>query len=232
MHWLVLFVIKKSFTPVAIFHSRLVFNAAVNASSGVHDYLLVILVDLGMASMPSDLNEDDGDSVGLPSALEDASSLSSSLDDSAEPMELDDASSLPPSLDVGTDGVNVFDETDDIINDVLESRQFALMYKPDACRVPGPSAILCCMPKQDVIEMFSPPRVLPRSRELGLSGEFSMDILTGLNFLDPSARKQSLYILDKFAIGLLITCPPCTVFSDLQRLWNFKQMCQTKVQNM
>ena len=52
----------------------------------------------------------------------------------------------------------------------------------------------------------------------------SLDIVTGWDFTVPSLRVISSQILTQLSVLFLMVCPPCTIFSDLMRLWNFKRM--------
>ena len=82
---------------------------------------------------------------------------------------------------------------------------------------------------QDVAEFYSVPRVVPVALALGLSGVFSLDILTGWDFRVPEYRQVSLDLLSQVAIYMLILSPPCTVFSSLMQMWNYKKMDPEKV---
>ena len=74
----------------------------------------------------------------------------------------------------------------------------------------------------DVAEYYSPPRVLPVARHMGLRGRLSLDILTGWDFRNTDTQDLSIRLLAQVAV--LILSPPCTIFSELQRLWNFKRI--------
>ena len=103
---------------------------------------------------------------------------------------------------------------------------------PPECRpVPSPDAFaefLRACSQEFVAEYYSPPRVLPRCRAQGpeLPGNFniSLDILNGWDFSVRRNRLLSLRLLQDLSIKCLILSPPCTVFSELQRLFNIKKM--------
>ena len=78
--------------------------------------------------------------------------------------------------------------------------------------------------RDDVAEYYSRPRLVPRANARGLKGAISADLVTGWNFLSPEDRRLSLEALDKRHIKFIMLSPPCTMFSALQRLWNFKHM--------
>ena len=89
--------------------------------------------------------------------------------------------------------------------------------------VPGPSRA-GELSSQDVAEYYSPPRLLPQIHTLGLSGELSLDILTGWDFRKAQHRQASFLPIILF----LMLSPPCTAFSSLMRLWNYKKMSPEK----
>jgi len=78
----------------------------------------------------------------------------------------------------------------------------------------------------EVAELFSPPRVAKRAREVhGLRGGWSLDIrhedeFTGRkwNLLDKRHRAQAKELLRNEGAELLICSPPCMVFSSQQNL--------------
>ncbi len=76
----------------------------------------------------------------------------------------------------------------------------------------------------NVAEIYSPPRLLPAARRLGLLGSLSLDVLTGWDFRCASARARSLEVFALLGVTFVMTSPPCTLFSVLQTLWNFKRM--------
>ena len=74
------------------------------------------------------------------------------------------------------------------------------------------------------MEVFSPPRVIPHCRGLGLSGHVSIDITTGTDLSSFEGRAKTLSLLRQFRPMLLYLSPPCTYFSPLQYMWNQKKM--------
>ena len=79
--------------------------------------------------------------------------------------------------------------------------------------------------KYAVVEIFSPPRVCERARERGIAGGWSLDSM----YQDPiTGQKWDLrqrHVQDKVVMmlrrdkpGVVVACPPCTMFSQLQNL--------------
>lgn len=86
-------------------------------------------------------------------------------------------------------------------------------------------------PKGDSLgmELYSPPRVLPLTDPSGICpdvGCLSFDIVNGWDFRVTSLKALSIRILETWAIARLFLSPPCTMFSELQRLFNYKRMKQ------
>lgn len=71
--------------------------------------------------------------------------------------------------------------------------------------------------KDDVMELLSPPRVVPAVVRLGGRGNISADILTGFNLTDPSVQKNILYEIACRRPRVVVLSPPCTLFSALMR---------------
>ena len=76
----------------------------------------------------------------------------------------------------------------------------------------------------DIAEVYSPPRLLPTARRLGLSGTLSCDILTGWDFSQTGIKAKLFQLLVQLNIFFIMMSPTCTMFSALQALWNFKRM--------
>ena len=70
----------------------------------------------------------------------------------------------------------------------------------------------------DVIEMYSPPRVVSAACARGLKATLSIDLETGYDLCQPQVREQVRQELRKRRPRFLLTCPPCTKFSPLQNL--------------
>ena len=77
------------------------------------------------------------------------------------------------------------------------------------------------------MELYSPPRVLPITDPSGICSDLgclSFDILNGWDFRVTSQKALSIRILETWNIARLFLSPPCTMFSELQRLFNYKRM--------
>ena len=88
--------------------------------------------------------------------------------------------------------------------------------------------ILRVLPHQRFAEYYSPPRIATPVRDAGFEASLSCDITTGWNFELAEVRALSFHILDLLAIEMVGLSPPCTIFSDIQRLWNIKRMTKER----
>ena len=78
-------------------------------------------------------------------------------------------------------------------------------------------------PQAGFMEIFSPPRVALRL-PAGLTSAGSFDIITGSDLTTWQGQRTVLEAFNTFRPRMLVSSPPCTMYSDLQRLWNFKRM--------
>lgn len=76
----------------------------------------------------------------------------------------------------------------------------------------------------DVMELYSRPRLVPMAESMGLTGSLSLDIVHGWDALKPEHQTIASQLLSKVTPKFLMTSPPCTYFSALMELWNFKKM--------
>lgn len=77
------------------------------------------------------------------------------------------------------------------------------------------------------VEFFSPPRVAPEVKALGLKADLSVDKRPeggGLDLSCSDDRAHSLHELKTRKPAVLGLSPPCTMYSALQRMWNLKKM--------
>ena len=78
------------------------------------------------------------------------------------------------------------------------------------------------------MELYSVPRVLASvMMAVAANPQFgclSFDILTGWDFDDESLRSLTFRLLELGVIAFLYLSPPCTMFSELQRLWNRRRI--------
>ena len=188
--------------------------------------------------LPPSLPEEE---IDLPQSVR--TSLRSDLSGpEASDEEMSSFISLPPDVDMDmessseTDQCFVLDEDDEIQFELEEQCQFQQLLDEPAvlslARSPSPSESGRLVGHHHAAEFFSPARVVPAMVALGLCASLSCDLLTGWGFLDQGCIDLSLALLDSLAIDFLILSPPCTVFSELQRLWNFKRMSPEKVRAM
>eukprot|EP00435_Cladocopium_sp_Y103_P058695 s693_g20.t1 len=77
----------------------------------------------------------------------------------------------------------------------------------------------------DIMEFYSCPRLVPAAEKLfGLHAKISLDITHGWNGLDIGHQKLAAKLLHHVAPKFLMLSPPCTFFSPLMEMWNFKKM--------
>ena len=98
----------------------------------------------------------------------------------------------------------------------------------EACQVRNRHA-LGVMPVS-FAEYYSPPRVASCLAGFGVLTYLCLDTLTGWNFDDGDLCMLSERALTVLQISFVFLCPPCTAFSALNSLWNFKNMSPEKVQ--
>ena len=95
--------------------------------------------------------------------------------------------------------------------------------------MPSPDVASMMTVHQGLAEYYSPARVVPVAKSLGITAMLSLDLISGWDFNRMYDRVVSLKILDTLCVMFLILSPPCTVFSELQRLWNFKKLSKEVV---
>ncbi len=136
------------------------------------------------------------------------------------------STSVGPESD--SDTQNLFD--DDESEDSEEQAQLLFSFleesECDVGVVPSPAAAKHLVSRQNIAEFYSPPRVVPAGKDLGMRGVLSCDILTHWDFRVPDIQMLSLNLLTFLQITFLMLCPPCTIFSELMRLWNIKKMAR------
>ncbi|CAK8990413.1 Integrase catalytic domain-containing protein, partial [Durusdinium trenchii] len=72
-------------------------------------------------------------------------------------------------------------------------------------------------------EVYSPPRVSKEARRQGLRASIALDLTTGWDFRDPAQRQKARELVRKHRPAVLLLSPPCTTFSPLRRLSNYKR---------
>ena len=78
-----------------------------------------------------------------------------------------------------------------------------------------------------VSELYSQPRVAAKAEEMGLKAGSSFDLKTGYDFNKNVDRIRAWRRLKRERPDLLVLCPPCGPFSQLQS-WNYKRMSKEK----
>ena len=78
----------------------------------------------------------------------------------------------------------------------------------------------------DVVELFSPPRLCPVAAAAGLQASLSIDIETGFDLREVAVQAAVMSELERRAPKCVVISPPCTWFSQLMKLWNVKRMEQ------
>ena len=76
------------------------------------------------------------------------------------------------------------------------------------------------------MELYSPPRVLPVAtpQVSAKRGCWSFDIVNGWDFDLPRWKALTMELVQVCYILFLYLSPPCTMFSEIQRLFNYKRM--------
>ena len=74
------------------------------------------------------------------------------------------------------------------------------------------------------MEVYSPPRVGLAVQAKKLTAQIAVDILTGFDLCDFVARRSVMDLLQKHKPLCLLVSPPCTMYSQLQALFNLHNM--------
>ena len=82
-----------------------------------------------------------------------------------------------------------------------------------------------CSQREDFIEVFSQPRLVPKAQELalGFNASKSIDILTGWDLLTEANQKATMEHFRSKKPRSCMLSPPCTMFSQLMNT-NFPRM--------
>eukprot|EP00959_Pyramimonas_sp_CCMP1952_P238581 4985481-Pyramimonas_sp.AAC.1 len=186
-----------------------------------------------MVSLPSSVSE----AMPVVVSEEDDSLLPPSVVSEEDDQPVDVQEEEEMSVDLSE--LNAFDEDPEPIEDEDETHQ--LQHIGDEIMrldntighekiydvpLPGVAQHICA--PQDIAEFYAPPRVAPHGRALGLRGNLSLDILSGWNFNDIRLVELSIKLLT--LVAFVVLCPPCTAFSVVQKLWNFKKLPMARVQ--
>ena len=95
--------------------------------------------------------------------------------------------------------------------EMVPSRHHALWDVQLPCRLDGTL-------QDDLVEIYSPPRMVPLAAQKGLRATLSVDLLTGWNLLDPDVRVALVQEIKRRRPRVLMMSPPCTWFSGLMNL--------------
>ena len=68
-----------------------------------------------------------------------------------------------------------------------------------------------------VLEVFSPPRLVPVATEMGLKAQISLDLTSGWDCNNAMDRKKGKDLISKHKPHLLLVSPPCTFFSIMHQ---------------
>jgi hypothetical protein len=135
--------------------------------------------------------------------------------------------------DSDDDIVNGFDLAVDFVGDEDDVDLGFLSSDDESAGVPTAEIARHLTLSQDIAEFFSVPRVVPKAvSKYGLRGSLSLDVLNGWDFYKVDIRGAALALLHQLQIWFLILSPPCTAFSHLQVIYNFKKMTKERVQDM
>ena len=72
--------------------------------------------------------------------------------------------------------------------------------------------------RQHVMEVFSTPHIIAIAQKMSLAADYVFDIKVGCDLRTQKARSEVLELVSKTKPELLVVCPPCKMFSILQRL--------------
>jgi len=99
--------------------------------------------------------------------------------------------------------------------EMVPSRHPPLWDLPAATPIPAP---LDGHLRDDLVEIYSPPRMVPIAAARGMRATLSVDLQTGWNLLDPDARAALVQEIKRRRPVVLMMSPPCTWFSGLMNL--------------
>ena len=137
-------------------------------------------------------------------------------------MSLPSPISEPPGSD--SDACNAFDEADDIFENDIDLDIHPAPTTLVQAVVPTPAVASLLRQPQHFAEYYSPPRVTSEVAHRGCQACLALDLNTGWDFDDPATVSLSYQLLDQLHAKWVGLSPPCTVFSNLQRLWNIKRI--------
>lgn len=86
------------------------------------------------------------------------------------------------------------------------------------------------VPRQNVMEFYSCPRLVEMAARVGLKGSISLDVVHGWDGCKEEHQKLAAKLLTHVKPDFLMTSPPSTYFSPLMEMWNFKKMSKAERQ--
>ncbi len=79
--------------------------------------------------------------------------------------------------------------------------------------------------RHDLMEFFSPPRLTSMGRvHYGLVGSVAVDLMTGFDLSTAEGRDAAHQLWLLHNPRVLLLCPPCTMYSPLNRFFNLGKM--------
>lgn len=86
-----------------------------------------------------------------------------------------------------------------------------------------PAGSINCMipnsiPRDDFLELFSPPRLAPLLKARGFRSEVSVDILTGYDLTQDLVKREVNLMIEQRRPRVIFMSAPCTVFSRLMNI--------------
>lgn len=108
-------------------------------------------------------------------------------------------------------------------NEVLLSIQQMVPKHDPLLWLAVPPKHLSSVQQEDVMEIFSPPRIVPVAQQHGLRASMSIDLQTGWNLQVPDDRLRLVHEVRARRPRVIIMSPPCTWFGSLVHT-NWKRM--------
>jgi hypothetical protein len=103
------------------------------------------------------------------------------------------------------------------IHEVMESLEMVPHRQAQLWNAQVPPTLAAHV-QDDLIEIYSPERMVVEAKKLGLRAELSIDLLTGWNILDSEVRHRVVMEVSSRRPKVLMMSPPCTWFSGLMNL--------------
>ena len=177
------------------------------------------------SELPLSVHTNKADTYNEGSPIEDCRDDNSIGSDSDFPCSQEiDGLNFAASLGTDDEGMNGFDDANDPDDLWVDDCGETLEPHPTNYDVPPPEVAKMLRMPQPIAEYYSRPRLLLETRRRGLLGVLSLDLVCGWNFCQQGHRIISMDLLEQLCVVFLMLSPPCTVFSDLQRLFNIKRI--------